>query len=126
MNVFNSIEKHSNLNLSDQTKFRLAETNRIKDYFNSEMQEIKIMSKKQSKYIADFDYFNKTLIVLSATVGGISIISFKIVAGVPAGLASARFTLIFSLTTEFIKKLLKITRGKRKNTIKFLYLLKEN
>ena len=84
------------------------------------------MSKKQSKYIAAFDYFDKTLIVLSATVGGISIISFTIVIGVPAGLASARFTLIFSLTTEFIKKLLKITRGKRKNTIKFLHLLKEN
>ena len=125
MNVFNSIEKHSNLNLSDQTKFRLAETNQIKDYFNSEIQEIKIMSKKQRKYIAAFDYFDKTLIVLSATVGGISIISFTIVIGVPAGLASARFTLIFSLTTEFIKKLLKITKGKRKNTIKFLCLLKE-
>ena len=125
MNVFNSIEKHSNLNLSDQTKFRLAETNQIKDYFNSEIQEIKIMSKKQRKYIAAFDYFDKTLIVLSATVGGISIISFTIVIGVPAGLASARFTLIFSLTTEFIKKPLKITKGKRKNTIKFLCLLKE-
>ena len=47
MNVFNSIEKHSDLNLSDQTKFRLAETNQIKDFFNSEIQEIKIMSKKQ-------------------------------------------------------------------------------
>ena len=125
MNVFNSIEKHSNLNLSDQTKFRLAETNQIKDYFNSEIQEIKIMSKKQRKYIAAFDYFDKTLIVLSETVGGISIISFTIVIGVPAGLASARFTLIFSLTTEFIKKLLQITKGKRKNTIKFLCLLKE-
>ena len=125
MNVFNSIEKHSNLNLSDQTKFRLPETNQIKDYFNSEIQEIKIMSKKQRKYIAAFDYFDKTLIVLSATVGGISIISFTIVIGVPAGLASARFTLIFSLTTEFIKKLLKITKGQRKNTIKFLCLLKE-
>ena len=37
MNVFNSIEKHSNLNLSDQAKFRLAKTNEIKDYFNSEI-----------------------------------------------------------------------------------------
>ena len=32
------------------------------------------MSEKLSKYIAAFDYVDKTLIVLSATSGGISII----------------------------------------------------
>ena len=63
------------------------------------------MSKKLSKYIAAFDYIDKTLIVLSATSGGISIISFTSVIGVPAGLASASFTLVFSLTTGIIKKL---------------------
>ena len=36
------------LNLSDQTKLRLNEINKIKDYFNSEIQERKIMSKKLS------------------------------------------------------------------------------
>ena len=44
MNEHNSIEKHSNLNeisLSDQIKFRLNEINKIKDYFNSEIQEKK-------------------------------------------------------------------------------------
>ena len=49
MNELNSIETHSNLNaisLSDQTKFRLNEINKIKDYFNSEIQEKKTMSKK--------------------------------------------------------------------------------
>ena len=59
-------------NLSDKIKFRLNETNKIKDYFNTEIQERKIMSKKLSKYIAAFDYFDKTLIVLSATSGGVS------------------------------------------------------
>ena len=52
MNELNSIETHSNLNaipLSDQTKFRLNEINKIKDYFNSEIQERKTMSKKLSK-----------------------------------------------------------------------------
>ena len=42
MNEPNSIETHSNLDaipLSDQTKFRLNETNKIKDYFNSKIQE---------------------------------------------------------------------------------------
>ena len=115
MNELNSIETHSNLNavpLSDQTKFRLNEINKIKDYFNSEIQERKTTSKKLSKYIAAFDYIDKTLIVLSTTSGGINIISFTSVIGIPAGLASASFTLIFSLTTGRIKKLLKVTRKK--------------
>ena len=34
------------------------------------------MIKKLSKYITTFDYYEKALIVLSATSGGISIISF--------------------------------------------------
>ena len=60
MNELNSIEIHSNLNaipLSDQTKFRLNEINKIKDYFNSEIQERKTMGKTLSKYIVAFDYY---------------------------------------------------------------------
>ena len=116
-NELNSIETHSNLDaipLNDQTKFRLNEINKIKDYFNTDIQERKTMSKKLSKYVAAFRYIDKTLIVLSATSGGISIISFTSVVGVPAGLASASFTLIFSLTTGIIKKLLKQQERKRK------------
>ena len=60
-----SIETIDISNLSDQKKFRLNENNKIKDYFNTEIQEIKIMSKKLIKSIAAFDYFDKTLIVLS-------------------------------------------------------------
>ena len=78
------------------------------------------MSKKLSKYITDFDYINKTLIVLSVTSGGISIISFRSIIGVPAGIASASFTLIFSLATGIIKKLLKVTRQKKKKHKKLL------
>ena len=66
INESNSIKtliNKSNLNLSDQTKFRLNEVNEIKDYFCSEIQERKTMSKKLSKYIAAFDYIDKTLIV---------------------------------------------------------------
>ena len=39
-------------NLSDQMKFRLKEINKIEDYFNTEIQERKSMSKK---LIAPFD-----------------------------------------------------------------------
>ena len=67
------------------------------------------MSKKLSKYIVAFDYIYKTLIVLSATSGRISIIFFRNVIRISAVLASASFTLMFSLTTGIIKKLLKVT-----------------
>ena len=53
------------------------------------------MCKKLSKYITVFDYVDKTLIVLSATSGGISIISFTSVIGIPAETASASFTIVF-------------------------------
>ena len=127
MNELSLIEKHSNLNaipLNDQTKFRLNEINKIEDYFNSEIQERKTISKKLSKYIVAFDYVDKTLIVLSATSGGISIISFTSVIGIPAGIASVRLTLIFSLTTGIIKKLLKVTRKKKKKHNKIVMLTK--
>ena len=82
------------------------------------------MSKKLSKYIAAFDYFGKALIVSSATSGGISIIYFTSVIGVPVEIANASFSLVFSLTTGMIKKLLKITRSKKKKHRKIAMLAK--
>ena len=73
-----------------------------------------------------FDYIDQSLIALSATSGGVSIISFTSIVGAPVGIASASFTLIFSLTTGIVKKLLNITRKKRKSMIKFLCWLKVN
>ena len=78
------------LDLSDQRKFSLNEINEIKYYFHSEFQEGKIMNKtKQSKYIAVFGCFEKTLTVFSATSGKFSIISFTVVIGIAARTASA-------------------------------------
>ena len=96
-----------NSNLSDQTKFRLNEINEIKDYFNSEIKERKIMNKNLSKHIAAFDYIDKTIIVLSVTTRGASIISFPSVIEAPTEIAFSSFTLVFSLATDLIKKFLK-------------------
>ena len=82
------------------------------------------MSKKLSKYIAGFDYIDKILIVLSATSGGISIVSTTSVIGTLSGLSSASFTLIFSLTAGIIKQLLKIMRKKEKRRNKIIILPK--
>ena len=61
---------------------------------------------------------------LSGTSGRISIISFTSAAGAPVGIASASFISVFSLTTAIIKKLLSITRNKKKSHDKILMLAK--
>ena len=110
--------------LSDQTKFRLYEIKKIENYFINEINERKSCSKKLSKYVTTFDYIDKILIILSATTGGVSIFSFTSVIGAPARIASASFTLIFSITTGIVKKLLNITRKKKKKHDKILMLAK--
>ena len=74
---------------------------------------IKGNHEKLSRYVRTFDYMDKILIALSATTAGVSIISFTSIIGAPVGIASASFTLLFSLTTGIIKKLLNITRKKK-------------
>ena len=112
------------IKLSDQTKFLLYEIIGIENYFYKDINQQKLDSKKLNKYITIFDYIDKILIILSTTSGGISIISFTSIIGVPAGIASASFTLIFSIITGIITKLLNITRSKKKKHAKILMLAK--
>ena len=118
MNESNSIKVIDKTNLTEKTKFRLSEIIGIENYFYQEINQQKSYSKKLNKYVTAFDYIDKVLIVLSATIGGVSIISFTSIIVAPVGIASARFTLIFSITTGIVKKLLNITRNKRNCKIK--------
>ena len=106
--------------LSDQQQFRLNKINEIKDYFVAEIKERELMRKRFSKYIASFDYFDKSLIVLSVTTRSIPIASSGTVAGVPVGMMSV--SLAFSITTGIVKKLLKTTRNKKKKHNKIVML----
>ena len=108
--------------LTDQIKFRLYEIKNIENDFINEINQQKSYSKKLNRYVTIFDYIDKILIILSATTRGISIISFTTAIGAPVGIASASFTLIFSLTTGIIKKLLDITRRKKKKHDQILML----
>ena len=108
--------------LSDQQQFRLNRINETKDYFAAEVKERELMSKRLMKYIASFDYFDKSLIVLCITTGIISTASFATVSGAPVGIVSASFSLAFSISTGIIKKPLKITRNKKKKHIKIVML----
>ena len=112
------------INLSEQTKSRLSEIIVIDDYFHQEINQRKSCSKKFSKYVTALDYIDKILMVLSAKSTGFCLISSANVVGAPVGIASASFTLIFSLTTGIIKKLLSITRNKKKKHDKILVLAK--
>ena len=117
----NEIDK---TNLTDHTKFRLNEISEIEDYFNQKINQRKTCSKKLSKYVAAFDYKDKILIALSTISGRFCIISSVSVAGASTGIAGASFTLIFSLTTGIIKKLLSITRNEKNKYDKILMLAK--
>ena len=108
--------------MSDQQHFRLNKIKEIKDYFVVEIKERELMTKRLSKYIAFCDYFDKSLIVLSATSSSTSIASFAIVIGTTVGIASASLSLAFSLSTRIAKKLLKTTRDKNKKHNKIIML----
>ena len=124
MTECNSHNMYPNLgaNPSNDQQLRLNKINEIKDYFITEIKERELMSKRLSKYIASFDYFYKSLIVLSVTTGSISIASFATVIGAPVGMMSASCSLAFSITTGFVKKFLKTTRNKKKKHNKTVML----
>ena len=80
------------------------------------------MSKNPSRYIASFDYLNKSLIVLLAATGSFSIASFATAIGAPVGIMSASCSLAFSVTTGFVKTFLKTIRNKKKKHNKIVML----
>ena len=90
-------------NLNDKQQFRLNKMNEVTYYFIAEIKKTELMGKRLSKYIASFDYFHKSLIVLSAASGSISIASFATVIGASVGIASASFSLAFSMSTGIVK-----------------------
>ena len=92
---------------SNEQQFRLNIINEIKYYFVAEIKERELMSKWLSKYIPSFDYFDKSLIVLSVTTGSISIALFATVIGAPEGMMSASYSLAFSITTGIVRKNIK-------------------
>ena len=99
---YNSIERSSAKYNSPNTypslnnqQCRLNKISEVRDYFNGEIKQRELMSKRLSKYIASLDYFDKSLIVSSVTTGSISVASFASVMGCAVGIASASFSLAF-------------------------------
>ena len=122
-NSIESIEHNSidTSNLNNQ-QFRLNKISEIEDYFIAEIKERELMSNTLSKYVSFFDYFDKSLIVLSVTSGCVSIASFVTVIGAPIRITSASLSFAFSLCTGLVKELLKATRNKKKKHNKIVML----
>ena len=112
LNIYPSLSA----NLSNDQQFRLNRNNEIKDYFIAEIRERELMSKNVSKYIASFDYLDKSLIVLSAMTGSISTASFATAIGAPVGIVSASCSLPISITTGFVKKVFKNKKKYKEKT----------
>ena len=114
----------NNLVLTDVNKYRLDEINKIKEYFDNEIKEIKDIIKKLNKYIVSFDYLDKIFITLSASFGTLSIASHATVVGIPVGIAGSSLTLIFTIGTCLNKALLQITKKRKKKHNKIITLAK--
>ena len=119
----NSTETHNIYpNLNNQQLFRLNKINEINNYFVAEVKERELISKTLSKYIASFEYVDKSLIVLSVTSSINSITSFVTVIAPLIGIESASFSLSFSILTGIVKKLLKTRQNKNKKHNKIVML----
>ena len=109
----------NNLELTDTAgasvnNYRLNQIDKIKDYFNNEINERKDIIKKLNKYLVSFDYLYKIFIALSASLGTLSIVSHATVVGIPVGITGASLTLIFTISTGVNKSLLRITKKRKK------------
>ena len=106
----------------DLTKYQLDKINKVKSYCNTEINERKNVVKKISKYKTFFDIVDKIFITLSASFGTLSIVSHATDVGNPVGIAGASLTLVFTVTTGIVKKLLNIARKKKKKHNKIILL----
>ena len=86
------------------------------------IKERELMSKRLRRFIASFEYFDKSKTVLFITTSSISIASFATIIGAPVGIVSASFILAFSISTGTMKKLLQTTRNKKKKHNKVVML----
>ena len=114
----------NNLELTDVNNYRLNQIDKIKYYFNNEINERKDIMKKLDKYIVSFDYLDKIFLTLSASSGMLSIASHATVVGIPVGIMGASLTLIFTIGTGISKSLLKATKKRKKKHNKIISLAK--
>ena len=95
----------NNVELTDVNNYRLNQTDKIKDYFNNEINERKDIIKKLNKYLVSFGYLDKIFMTLSASFSTLGIASYASVLGLPVRIAGSSLTLIFTIGTSISKSL---------------------
>ena len=110
-----------NANIFNDQQCRLNKIDEIKDCFIAAISERQVMSKNVRKYIDFFDYLDKSFIVLSLATGSVSI-AFATAIEPPVGIMSASCSLVFSITTGFVRKFLKTIGNKKKKHNKIIML----
>ena len=112
------------IKLEDQSKYRLIEIGKIKDYFNEEIQYQQSLTNKLSKYLTILDYINKILTVFLTVFSSTNIFTHIKTNKQLPGLISSAFSLIRSFFYGIVIKLKEETKLRKKNHNKLLYLCK--
>ena len=111
--ILSYFKNEVSLNLSDHTKFRLIEFNKIKTILTQKFMKEKQWVKNLVNILLHLIILTKLWLFYLQQVEEYLSISFASVIDAPAGIASASFTLVFSLTTGIIKKSCKQQETKR-------------
>ena len=119
----------NNLELTDTAgasvnNYRLNQIDKIKDYFNNEINERKDIIKKLNKYLVSFDYLDEIFITLLPSISMLSIASYATVLGLPVGIVGSSLTLIFTIGMGINKSLLRVTKKRKKKHNKITALAK--
>ena len=112
------------IKLEDESNYTLSEINKIKDYFNKEIQYQQILTNKLSKYLTIFDYSNKILTVDLTVFSGTNIFAHVKGKKKLLGLITV-FSSLFSLSFEINIKLQQETKLRKKKHNRLLYLAKK-
>ena len=100
--------------LNEQNNYRLIEIDKIKDYFDQEIQHQQALTSKLSKYLTCFNYTDKILTVFLTVFSGTNIFAYVKGRKQVLGLISSTFSLVFCLSSGIIKKLEEETKIRKK------------
>ena len=109
------------IKLKYQTNYKLSETSKIKEYFNTEIQYQQSLTNKLSKCLTCFDYTNKILTVFLTVFSSTNIFTHAKNEQV-TGLITAIFSLVSSLLFGVVIKLKEEIKIKKKKHNRLLYL----
>ena len=105
-----------------QFEFGLKHLDKTKNYFIEQIKQNDLMSKKHKKVCTVLNHIEKSLILVSAITGCVSISAFVLLVGIPIGIASSAAGLKIWAMTPRIKKCQYIIKKKREKNDELVLL----